>query len=75
MVVLGLVNTKSPRRETSDELVRRIREASKFVPLERLAISPQCGFSSSIIGNRISQDHQKHKLRVVAETAQAVWGA
>jgi 5-methyltetrahydropteroyltriglutamate--homocysteine methyltransferase len=74
IVVLGLVSTKSPRQETREELSARIREASRFLPLERLAISPQCGFSSSIIGNRISGDEQKRKLRVVVETADAVWG-
>ena len=74
IVVLGLVSTKTARQETREELAARIREASRFLPLERLAISPQCGFSSSIIGNRISVDEQKRKLRVVVETADAVWG-
>ncbi len=54
MVVLGLVTTKTPQRETVEELVGRIREVSTFVPLERLALSPQCGFVSSVIGNAIS---------------------
>ncbi|MFQ5881091.1 MAG: vitamin-B12 independent methionine synthase [Candidatus Methylomirabilales bacterium] len=74
MVVLGLVSTKTPRMETKEELISRIREASQFLPLERLALSPQCGFSSSIIGNRISVEDQKRKLRVIVETAKAVWG-
>jgi 5-methyltetrahydropteroyltriglutamate--homocysteine methyltransferase len=74
MVVLGLVTTKSPRRETPEELIARIKEASQFVPLERLALSPQCGFSSSIVGNRLSVEEEKRKLRVIVETARAVWG-
>lgn len=74
MVVLGLVTTKSPRRESPPELEGRIREASRFVPLERLALSPQCGFSTSILGNRISEEDQEYKLKVVVETARRVWG-
>ena len=73
MVVLGLVTTKSPRRETVEELAGRIREASRFVPLERLALSPQCGFASSVIGNAISIEDQRAKLRTVVETAASVW--
>ncbi len=73
-VVLGLVSTKTPRLETREELITRIREAGRFVPLERLALSPQCGFASSILGNRISVEDQKDKLRLVAETAREVWG-
>ncbi|MFQ5913999.1 MAG: cobalamin-independent methionine synthase II family protein [Nitrospinota bacterium] len=72
--VLGLVTTKSRRRETVEELAARTREAARFMPLDRLAISPQCGFSTSIIGNRISAEDQRRKLRAVAETAKAVWG-
>ena len=72
-VVLGLVTTKSPRRETHEELAARIEEASRFVPLERLALSPQCGFSSSIVGNRISVEDEKRKLEVVVATARSVW--
>ena len=74
MVVLGLVTTKTPRRETSAELKRRIEEASALVPLERLALSPQCGFATSVIGNRITVEDQKRKLRVICETAREVWG-
>jgi 5-methyltetrahydropteroyltriglutamate--homocysteine methyltransferase len=74
MVVLGLVTTKTPRRETVEDLSGRIREASRFIPLDRLALSPQCGFASSIVGNLISPDDQRAKLRVIAETAAAVWG-
>ena len=74
MVVLGLVSTKTPRVENRAELAGRIREASRFVPLERLALSPQCGFASSVLGNRISPDDQRRKLQLVVETAREVWG-
>lgn len=73
IAVLGLVTTKIPRRETSDELAVRIKEASQFVPLERLALSPQCGFSTSVLGNRITAEDQRRKLSVVVETARRVW--
>ncbi len=73
MVVLGLVTTKSPRRETVEELQDRIRLASRYVELDRLALSPQCGFSTSIIGNAISADDERAKLAVIAKTAAAVW--
>ncbi len=73
MVVLGLVTTKTPRRETSTELKQRIEEASVLVPLERLALSPQCGFATSVIGNRITVEDQKRKLRLICETAKEVW--
>ena len=74
IVVLGLVTTKTSRRETPKELIARIKEASQFVPLERLALSPQCGFSTSIVGNRITVADEKRKLKVIVETAKAVWG-
>ncbi len=74
MVVLGLVTTKTPRRETPTELKQRIEEASALVPLERLALSPQCGFATSVIGNCITVEDQKRKLRVICETAKEVWG-
>ncbi|MBI3362089.1 MAG: cobalamin-independent methionine synthase II family protein [Chloroflexi bacterium] len=74
MVVLGLVTTKSPRRETRTWLTKRIKEASQFVPLERLALGPQCGFATSILGNSLSVADEKRKLRVIAETAERVWG-
>ncbi len=73
-VVLGLVTTKKPRLESKDELKRRIEEASKFVPMERLALSPQCGFASTEEGNLVSPADQEAKLRLVAETASEVWG-
>ena len=74
IVVLGLVTTKTQRRETPENLIARIKEASQFVPLERLALSPQCGFSSSIVGNRIAVADEKRKLKVIVETARALWG-
>ena len=74
VVVLGLVTTKVPEIEKIDDLKRRIDEASKYVPLEQLAISPQCGFASDVVGNLISEDDQKQKLEVVVETARQVWG-
>ena len=73
-VVLGLVTTKKPRLETVEELRRRIEAAAAFVALDRLSLSPQCGFASTMEGNRISPDEQRAKLRRVAETARAVWG-
>jgi 5-methyltetrahydropteroyltriglutamate--homocysteine methyltransferase len=73
-VVLGLVTTKSARVETPAELTARIAAASRFVPLERLALSPQCGFSTSILGNRISVQDQTRKLSTIVETAKRVWG-
>ncbi|MCI0419041.1 MAG: methionine synthase, partial [Acidobacteria bacterium] len=74
-VVLGLVTTKKPRLESKDELKRRIQEAAKFVPLERLALSPQCGFASTEEGNLLTAADQEAKLRLVAETAREVWSA
>ncbi len=73
LVVLGLVTTKTPRRETVEELVGRIREAAKVVPLDRLALSPQCGFATSVIGNALSIDDQAAKLRTIADAAAVVW--
>jgi 5-methyltetrahydropteroyltriglutamate--homocysteine methyltransferase len=72
-VVLGLVTTKSARRETVQELTDRIREASRFIPEERLAVSPQCGFGTSIIGNALSFEDQKRKLETLATTARMFW--
>jgi 5-methyltetrahydropteroyltriglutamate--homocysteine methyltransferase len=73
-VVLGLVTTKEPALESVDELRRRIDEASRYVPLERLALSPQCGFASVAAGNHVSPDDQRRKLELVVKTARAVWG-
>ena len=72
--VLGLVTTKTPRRETVAELAGRIREAASVVALERLALSPQCGFSTSIVGNSLSLEDERAKLTTIAETAAEVWG-
>jgi 5-methyltetrahydropteroyltriglutamate--homocysteine methyltransferase len=74
IAVLGLVTTKTPRRETPEELEARIKEASNFVPLERLALSPQCGFATSVIGNAVSVEDEERKLRAIVETAERVWG-
>lgn len=73
-VVLGLVSSKKRTLESKDELKRRVEEASKFLPLERLAISPQCGFASTIEGNLVTTADQEAKLRLVAETANEIWG-
>ena len=75
VAVLGLVSTKVPEIERVDDLKRRIDEASRYLPLEQLAVSPQCGFASDAVGNLISEDDQKRKLEVVVETARQVWGA
>jgi len=74
-VVLGLVTTKKPRLESVEELRRRIDEATAFLPLERLALSPQCGFASTMAGNRITPEDQRMKLHRVGETARLVWGS
>lgn len=73
-VVLGLVTTKLNRLETIDELKERIDEAARFVPLEQLCVSPQCGFSSTVHGNEVEVEMQAKKLQLVVETARAVWG-
>ena len=73
-VVLGLVTTKGPREETVAGLATRIAEAARHFPLAQLGVSPQCGFATSIGGNRLSPADQARKLGVVAETANTVWG-
>ena len=73
-VVLGLVSSKKRTLESKDELKHRIEQASKVIPLERLALSPQCGFASTIEGNLVTAADQEAKLRLVAETAKEVWG-
>ena len=75
IAVLGLVTTKSDALESKDEIKRRIEEASRYVPLEQLALSPQCGFESGIGGRAMTQDREIDKLRLVVETAQEVWGS
>lgn len=72
-VVLGLVSSKVPQIEKADDLVRRIEEASKYVPLENLALSPQCGFASMMEGNLLTEQDQWAKLKLVADTARRVW--
>ena len=74
IVVLGLVTTKFGDMESKDALKRRIDEAAKYAPIEQLALSPQCGFSSTVHGNNIAVQAQRDKLRLVIETAQEVWG-
>ena len=74
-VVLGLVTTKFGTLEDKDDLKRRIEQAAKYAPLEQLALSPQCGFSSTVHGNDIAVEAQRAKLRLVIETAQEVWGS
>tara|TARA_Y100000815_G_scaffold127115_1_gene114543 strand:- start:182 stop:790 length:609 start_codon:yes stop_codon:yes gene_type:complete len=73
-VVLGLVSTKLAQIESQDDLLRRIEEASQHVPIERLSLSPQCGFASTAAGNLMTQDDQWRKLELVVETARKVWG-
>lgn len=73
-VVLGLITTKRARLESSELLTRCITEASSYFPLERLGLSPQCGFASSVMGNKISPGDQRAKLELVVDTAQALWG-
>jgi len=74
IAVLGLVTTKVGQVETRDEIVRRIEEATRFCPLDRLALSPQCGFASSVEGNRISVEDEVAKLRLVVDVAKEIWG-
>jgi 5-methyltetrahydropteroyltriglutamate--homocysteine methyltransferase len=74
MVVLGLVTTKRGELESKDTLKRRIDEAAKFIDLDQLCLSPQCGFSSTVEGNELTADQQFAKLRLIVETAQEVWG-
>jgi 5-methyltetrahydropteroyltriglutamate--homocysteine methyltransferase len=74
MVVLGLVTSKSGRLESKDEIKRRIDQAAKFIPLEQLCLSPQCGFASTEEGNTLAEDEQWAKLRMIVEIAAEVWG-
>jgi 5-methyltetrahydropteroyltriglutamate--homocysteine methyltransferase len=73
-VVLGLVTTKRGELESKDVLLRRIEEASRYAPLEQLCLSPQCGFSSTVEGNELTEEQQWAKLRLIVEVAQEVWG-
>jgi 5-methyltetrahydropteroyltriglutamate--homocysteine methyltransferase len=74
MVVLGLVTTKRGDLEEKDELKRRVEEASRYVPLDQLCLSPQCGFSSTVEGNLVTRDQQVAKLALIVETAAEIWG-
>ena len=74
-VVLGLVTTKTPKLEDKQSVIARIKEASKYVPLENLYLSPQCGFASCEIGNKLMEEEQWAKLKLVKEIAEEVWGA
>jgi 5-methyltetrahydropteroyltriglutamate--homocysteine methyltransferase len=73
-VVLGLVTSKTGRLESKDEIKRRIDQAAKFVDIEQLALSPQCGFASTEDGNTLAEDEQWAKLRMIVEVAEEVWG-
>jgi 5-methyltetrahydropteroyltriglutamate--homocysteine methyltransferase len=74
IVVLGLVSTKGPEMEDQDTLLRRVDEAAKYVSLDNLTLSPQCGFASLLLGNLLSPDDQWRKLELVVDTARKVWG-
>jgi 5-methyltetrahydropteroyltriglutamate--homocysteine methyltransferase len=74
LVVLGLVTTKRGELESKDTLKRRIDEASKYVPIEQICLSPQCGFSSTVEGNALTYEQEIAKLRLIVETAREVWG-
>lgn len=74
-MVLGLVTTKTPKLEDKQSVIARIKEASKYVPLENLYLSPQCGFASCEIGNKLTEEEQWAKLKLVKEIAEEVWGA
>jgi 5-methyltetrahydropteroyltriglutamate--homocysteine methyltransferase len=73
-VVLGLVTSKSGRLESRDEIKRRIEQAAKYVPIDQLCLSPQCGFASTEEGNVLSEEEQWAKLRMIVEIADDVWG-
>ena len=75
VVVLGLVSTKAPAIEIRDDLIRRIEEASRYMPVDNLALSPQCGFASTVGGNSVTEDDQFAKLRLIVEVATEVWGS
>jgi len=73
-VVLGLVTTKRGELESRDELLRRIEDAATFAPLDQLCLSPQCGFSSTVEGNALTEEEQWAKLSLVVDVAREVWG-
>ena len=72
-VVLGLITTKTPELEYKEKVIARIHEAAKYVPLDRLYLSPQCGFASCEIGNKLTEEEQWAKLKLVKEIADEVW--
>jgi 5-methyltetrahydropteroyltriglutamate--homocysteine methyltransferase len=72
-IVLGLISTKTPVLEKKESLKRRIDEAAKYIPLENLCLSPQCGFASSEVGNQLTEDDQKRKLELAVQVAHEVW--
>jgi 5-methyltetrahydropteroyltriglutamate--homocysteine methyltransferase len=72
-VVLGLISSKKPQLEKADDIARRIHEAARYFPLENLALSPQCGFASTMEGNLLTEEEQWAKLRLVADVARRVW--
>jgi methionine synthase II (cobalamin-independent) len=74
-VVLGLITTKRPELEDKSYIIHRIHEAAQYIPLNRLSLSPQCGFASCAIGNKLTQEEQWNKLRLVREIADEVWPA
>jgi 5-methyltetrahydropteroyltriglutamate--homocysteine methyltransferase len=73
-VVLGLISSKNPQLESKDQLKKRVEQASKYVPLDDLCLSPQCGFASSEVGNKLTADDQRRKLELAVETAREIWG-
>jgi len=72
-VILGLISTKTPKLESKDDLKRRIDQAARFLPLDQLCLSPQCGFASNFAGNPVTIDDERRKLALVVETAREVW--
>lgn len=72
-VLLGLITTKRPELESLEQLTRRVTEASRFIALERLGLSPQCGFASSTVGNNISREDQQRKLALLVQAAHTLW--
>jgi 5-methyltetrahydropteroyltriglutamate--homocysteine methyltransferase len=73
-VVLGIISSKTPELESRETLLARVEDASRFVPVERLGVSPQCGFASTIGGNPVTLDQQRRKLEVLVSVSQEVWG-
>jgi 5-methyltetrahydropteroyltriglutamate--homocysteine methyltransferase len=73
IIVLGLISSKVPELESKDEIMRRIEEATRYISIENICLSPQCGFSSTHHGNKLSMDDQKRKLELVVNIAQDIW--